>query len=81
MFMLCCCKKMKSRSKEVQCERCQNWHHANGANISDDNYASLTEAVWRCQSSCHFKKNEKDTPKVKLLPRKMDNIIRTVKTE
>ena len=77
----CCSRKVKYRSKVVECESCPNWYHLKCGKISDDVYASITEIVWYCERCCRAKNKEKVTPQVKLFLRYVDDILRTVRGE
>ena len=65
----CCRRKVKTRSKGVECESCRNWYHLKFGKISDNVYASITEIVWYCERYCCAKNKEKDTPQVKVFLR------------
>ena len=65
----CCSRDVAYRSKGVECESWRNWYNLKCGKISDDVYASITEIVWYCESSCRAKNKEKDTSQVKLFLR------------
>ena len=77
----CCSRKVRYRSKGVECESCRNWYHLKCGKISDDVYSSITEIVWYCESCCRAKNKEKYTPQVKLFLGYVDDIVRKVRGE
>ena len=45
----CCSRKVRYRSKGVECESCRNWYLLKCGKTSDDVYASILEIVWYCE--------------------------------
>ena len=77
----CCRRKVTYRSKGVKRECCPNWYHLKCGKMFEDEYASITEVAWYCESCCRAKNKEMDTPQVKLFLRYVDDIVRPVRGE